>query len=78
MMCVDAKPWEADMTTISHTPATGTDETAYDPVDDKVMGLLHEHVPLSLIMDLVEPSGPDSAGILRTEGAPQSQWWVNH
>ena len=78
MMCVDAKPWEADMTTISHTPATGTDETAYDPVDDKVMGLLHEHVPLSLIMDLVEPSGPDSAGILRAEGAPQSQWWINH
>lgn len=77
MVLVDAKPWEADMTTISHTPATRP-ETAHDPVDDEVMGLLHEHVPLSLIMDLVEPSGPDSAGILRTEGAPESQWWIQH
>lgn len=78
MMSVDAKPWEAHMTTISHTPATGPDETAHDPVDDEVMSLLHEHVPLSLIMDLVEPSGPDSADILRTEGEPESQWWIGH
>ena len=76
MVLEDAKPWEADMTTISHTPPTGPDKAAQDAVDDEVMGLLHEHVPLSLIMDLVEPSGPDSAGILRTEGAPQSQWWI--
>ena len=76
MNVVDAEPWEADMTTISHTPPTEPDETAQDAVDDEVMGLLHEHVPLSLIMDLVPPGGPDSAGILRTEGAPESQWWI--
>jgi hypothetical protein len=43
---------------------------------EHVMDLLEEHVPLSLLMDLVEPSGPDSHDILATEGAPDEAWWA--
>jgi hypothetical protein len=43
---------------------------------DHVMELLEEHVPISLLMDLVEPSGPDSHDILATEGAPEEAWWA--
>ena len=40
-----------------------------------VMGLLSEHVPLSLIVDLSDPNGPDSADILNSEGVPEDAWW---
>jgi hypothetical protein len=40
------------------------------------MELLEEHVPLSLLMDLVAPTGPDSQDILDTEGAPEQAWWA--
>ncbi|HET8616654.1 MAG TPA: hypothetical protein VFL94_14105 [Actinomycetales bacterium] len=43
---------------------------------EHVMELLEEHVPLSLLMDLVEPAGPDSRDILTTEGAPEEAWWA--
>jgi len=43
---------------------------------EQVMELLEEHVPLSLLMDLVPPTGPDSQDILDTEGAPDDAWWV--
>ena len=42
---------------------------------DQVMDLLEEHVPISLLMDLVAPAGPDSRDILDTEGAPEQAWW---
>lgn len=42
---------------------------------EQVMDLLEERVPLSLLMDLVAPSGPDSQDILETEGAPEQAWW---
>jgi len=49
------------------------------PVEDeqaeRVMDLLEEHVPLSLIMDLTAPAGPDSQEILRAEGVPEQRWW---
>lgn len=38
--------------------------------------MLAEHVPISLIMDLSVPTGPDSRDILDTEGAPDSTWWL--
>ena len=63
---------EADMTTTS-SPASTPQQT---DADTPVMGLLEEHVPLSLIMDLIEPAGPDSADILQTEGQPDGTWWV--
>jgi hypothetical protein len=43
---------------------------------EQVMELLEEHVPLSLLMDLVAPTGPDSQDILNTEGAPEQAWWA--
>jgi hypothetical protein len=41
-----------------------------------VMELLEEHVPISLLLDLVAPAGPDSQDILETEGAPEQAWWL--
>ncbi|MFZ5870052.1 MAG: hypothetical protein ACOYXW_05935 [Actinomycetota bacterium] len=43
--------------------------------DDTVMELLSEHVPLSLLMDLTAPAGPDSEAILDEEGEPEEAWW---
>lgn len=45
-----------------------------DAVDERVMSLLSEHVPLSLIVDLSDPQGPDSKEILSAEGEPDA-WW---
>lgn len=69
------------MTTTSRTAATEphhpqAEHPHPDQPETPVMELLEEHVPLSLIMDLSRPAGPDSADILQTEGAPQSAWWV--
>ena len=43
---------------------------------DSVKELLGEHVPLSLIIDLTSPEGPDSQNILDVEGAPEQAWWA--
>jgi hypothetical protein len=45
------------------------------PAPAPVMELLEEHVPISLLLDLVAPAGPDSQDILDTEGAPEQAWW---
>jgi hypothetical protein len=42
--------------------------------DVAVMELLAEHVPLSLIMDLVMPAGPHSTELLLEEGHPIGGW----
>jgi hypothetical protein len=52
-------------------PDTATDAAA----DAAVMDLLSERVPLSLLMDLTAPAGPDSEAILDEEGEPDSAWW---
>lgn len=57
-----------------HGTDGGAAEAAPTP-DDHVMGLLSEHVPLSLIVDLSSPEGPDSAEILTEEGEPEDDWW---
>jgi hypothetical protein len=57
--------------------ASGHDASAAAPVE-QVMELLEERVPLSLLMDLVAPTGPDSQDILETEGAPEQAWWERH
>ena len=46
-----------------------------DQSRDPVMGLLSQHVPLSLLLDLSSPAGPDSEHILEAEGAPEVAWW---
>lgn len=43
--------------------------------EDHVMDLLHERVPLSLLVDLAEPGTPDSRAILEQEGAAEGRWW---
>jgi hypothetical protein len=55
---------------------TGDDPVAAPPPDDElVMTMLQEHVPLALLCDLTEPSGPTSQEILDTEGEPAERWW---
>jgi hypothetical protein len=54
-------------------PEPATDETT--AADSAVMELLSERVPLSLLMDLTAPAGPDSEAILDEEGEPEDAWW---
>ena len=42
--------------------------------EDPVMGLLGASLPLSLIMDLVMPSGPHSQELLASEPADDDAW----
>ncbi|MEJ5915226.1 hypothetical protein [Pseudokineococcus sp. 1T1Z-3] len=51
------------------------EETAGSSGSDHVMDMLGEHVPLSLLMDLTSPKGPDSETILDDEGLPEDSWW---
>jgi mRNA degradation ribonuclease J1/J2 len=41
----------------------------------RVITKLQEHIPLALLCDLTEPSGPTSQEILDTEGEPAERWW---
>lgn len=54
----------------------GTEPAVTDEGDARVMGLLSEHVPLSLLVDLADPDGPASDEILQSEGRPDDAWWV--
>ena len=53
----------------------GTEEPVPADRAERVMDLLEEHVPLSLLLDLTAPAGPDSREILRAEGEPEVHWW---
>ncbi len=55
---------------------SGGEADVTDDGDKRVMGLLSEHVPLSLLVDLADPKGPDSDEILKAEGSPDDAWWV--
>ncbi len=52
---------------------------ALDEADDdasaEVMHLRSEGVPLALLADLADPSGPASPSILEDEGLPDVAWW---
>jgi len=37
--------------------------------------LLAEHVPLTLLVDLMAPTGETSAELLEKEGLPDDPWW---
>jgi len=67
-------------------PAVGADEAARgetarpdagreEQASEDVMRLLSEHVPLTLLADLAQPTGPDSPEILEDEGLPDVAWW---
>lgn len=64
-----------DATTRGSAPDEPTTRTEPDE-DGPARGLLEEHVPLSLIVDLTDPAGPDSKRILDDEGLPEQQWWL--
>ena len=57
--------------------APGADAEAVDEerASVDVMRLLSEHVPLTLLADLAQPTGPDSPDILEHEGLPDVAWW---
>ena len=57
------------METVITTPTPGEQD------DERVMTLLHQHVPLALLCDLTAASGPTSREILETEGQPAERWW---
>ncbi len=57
-------------------PPVDEGEAEVDNDDKRVMGLLHDHVPLSLLVDLSEPDGPHSQEILEAEGQPEDAWWL--
>ena len=48
---------------------------AADSQDERVMHMLHDHVPLALLCDLTTLEGPESAEILAEEGQPAQAWW---
>ncbi|NAZ88764.1 hypothetical protein [Kineococcus indalonis] len=58
---------------MAHEDATsgGTGSPGARPV----MEMLSEHIPLSLIMDMVSPEGPHSEELLVSEGLPDQEWW---
>ena len=58
-------------------PATdvGEAEGSGEQASVDVMRLLSQHVPLTLLADLAQPTGPDSPDILEDEGLPSVAWW---
>ena len=62
-------------TTTRLTDLTSLRPDHNDASDERVMDLLHEHVPLALLCDLQEAGGPQSAEILAVEGSPTQAWW---
>ena len=46
-----------------------------DPTSETVLELLAEGVPMTLVTDLVDTSGPSSPAILVEEGLPAEAWW---
>lgn len=55
--------------------ASEASEASEEQASVDVMRLLSEHVPLTLLADLAQPTGPDSPDILEHEGLPDVAWW---
>ena len=78
----DAEP-DVERAADDAATAGGTEADApvpADAVDEEqasvdVMRLLSAHVPLTLLADLAQPTGPDSPDILEHEGLPDVAWW---
>jgi len=50
-----------------------TEREDRDHAAEAVMDLLHDHVPLTLLVDLVD--APASEQVLVEEGLPEQTWW---
>ena len=65
------------------TDATGQagpvplDDAATAEAAQHTQGLLAEHVPLTLLVDLLSPTRETSAEIMATEGLPNEEWWAD-
>ena len=55
---------EIDLSLVDLDPAHHTQE------------LLEEHVPLTLLVDLLTPTGDTSRELLEAEGLPEESWWA--
>jgi hypothetical protein len=55
---------------LSRLPATPIRKNVH-----AVMNLLKSGVPITLVLDLLDPAGPDSAAILAGEPEPEFAWW---
>lgn len=53
-------------------PATTSGNAQGHELVDRTRALLEAHVPLSLLLDLADPAGPDSAGHFTAERADLS------
>ena len=58
------------------TAATADAEGAAGGATLHAHELLAEHVPLTLLVDLLTPAGPSSEELLATEGLPDRAWWA--
>jgi hypothetical protein len=56
------------------TPRTPTAWARPAEPEDPVMALLGQHLPLSLIMDLVMPAGPRSGELMAAEPPTDASW----
>lgn len=53
------------------------DPTAPDPeATAQTRELLAEHVPLTLLVDLMAPATADSEALVDDEGLPDEEWWA--
>ena len=69
-------PGEGDASDVeTDAEATRAVEENDEQASADVMALLGEHVPLALLADLAEPTGPQSPTILEAEGLPEVAWW---
>lgn len=77
---------ERDLPTAGGQPAAPTGEAGVDEVQaaevaaldpaQHAQELLAEHVPLTLLVDLLTPTGETSADLLEEEGLPDDAWWT--
>ena len=79
---MSSSPRGDDVRTVAGQQPSATPEPPADPESPAgaqasvdVMRLLSEHVPLTLLADLAQPTGPDSPDILEHEGLPTVAWW---
>lgn len=76
---MDASPHEDVTPDLSTQDEQAAMTAALDEVEGEasagVMHLRMEGVPLALLADLADPSGPSSPTILQDEGLPDVAWW---
>lgn len=81
---MDELPVSADTTGTTGPVPRADEATSVPPADaataeaaQHTQGLLVEHVPLTLLVDLLSPTRETSAEIMATEGLPDEEWWAD-